>query len=296
MSPIENITACPVCQQSEFVPYQSCKDNTVSGEVFNIVTCQSCGFHFTNPRPSEASIGRYYQSENYISHSNTKKGLMDKIYHLVRNFTLKGKLTLINKQQPNKGKLLDIGCGTGMFLKVCQDNGWNVTGIEPDKGASQLANEQGLNVIKPTIWQLNQTEQYEVITMWHVLEHVHQLQQCVEWLRNHLTTNGTLIIAVPNLNAYDAQQYQEQWAAFDVPRHLYHFSQQDMKRLFESKGFHIQKILPMYFDSFYVSMLSSKYKNGKIGYWESFINGLASNWKARSSSEYSSLIYVIKHQ
>lgn len=296
MSPIEKITVCPICQQSEFVPYQSCKDYTVSGEVFHIISCKKCGFHFTNPRPSEASIGRYYQSENYISHSNTKKGLMDKVYHLVRTFTLKGKLTLINKQQPNKGKLLDIGCGTGMFLKICQNNAWNVTGVEPDAGAANIAKEQGIHQIKPTIWQLNQTEQYEVITMWHVLEHVHQLQQYVDWLQNHLTKNGTLIIAVPNLNAYDAHHYQKYWAAFDVPRHLYHFSQQDMKRLFESKGFHIQKILPMYFDSFYVSMLSSKYKNGKIGYLEAFINGLASNWKARSSGEYSSLIYVIKHQ
>ena len=290
---LETLSACPICKHTELTSFLTCKDYTVSQEDFSIVACKNCGFRFTNPRPREEAIGRYYQSENYISHSNTKKGLVDKVYHLVRNYTLKSKLNLLNSLGTKSKKLLDIGCGTGMFIKVCQDNGWQVTGVEPDEGVRQLATDQTKTEIESTIWELDQSAKYDVITMWHVLEHVHQLEKYTLWLSQHLNPNGKLVIAVPNLESLDAQTYKEKWAAYDVPRHLYHFRQQDIKHLFELRDFKIEQTLPMYFDSFYVSMLSTKYKEGKTNYLEAVMSGLKSNWKAVKTKEYSSLIYIL---
>ncbi|MFN8353495.1 MAG: class I SAM-dependent methyltransferase [Spirosomataceae bacterium] len=291
--PKEHLTNCPICQHTVFSTFTTCNDYTVSQEEFSIVRCKKCGFAFTNPRPTEDTIGAYYQSENYISHSNTKKGIIDKVYHLVRNYTLKSKLQLINSLESDGNQLLDIGCGTGMFLKICKTNGWNVTGVEPDSGARTLAIANVINSnIESEIWKLDPTKKYDIITMWHVLEHVHQLEKYLAWLSNHLNPNGKVLIAVPNLESWDAKKYQRYWAAYDVPRHLYHFNQANIKDLLELSNFKIEKTLPMYFDSFYVSMLSTKYRDGKINYVEAFLNGLKSNWHARSTTEYSSLIYI----
>ncbi len=292
---MEQITNCPVCQNNTFENYLEVQDYTVSQEKFQIVTCKSCGFKFTNPRPNQNEISKYYKAESYISHTNTSKGLIAKIYHTVRRYTLKGKLNLINNLYPAKGKLLDVGCGTGMFLNEARENGWKVNGIEPDSGARQIAEEINKATIKTEILSSFQNEQFNIITMWHVLEHVHLLNETVEWLKERLSENGSLIIAVPNHESKDAEIYQAQWAAYDVPRHLYHFSQKSIKQLFEQKGFRLEKTLPMKFDSFYVSMLSTKYQAGKINYLKAFIDGLKSNIDAGKNNEnYSSLIYVFK--
>jgi 2-polyprenyl-3-methyl-5-hydroxy-6-metoxy-1,4-benzoquinol methylase len=292
---MEQINNCPVCQNSTFEKYLEVQDYTVSQEKFQIVACKSCGFKFTNPRPDQNEIGEYYKAESYISHTNTSKGLIAKIYQLVRKFTLKDKINLINSLYPQKGKVLDIGCGTGMFLNEARENGWIVNGIEPDSGARQIAEEINKTTIKTEILSSFQSEQFEIITMWHVLEHVHLLNDTVDWLKERLSENGALIIAVPNHKSKDAEIYQAHWAAYDVPRHLYHFSQKSIKQLFEQKGFHLEKTLPMKFDSFYVSMLSTKYQTGKINYLKAFLDGLKSNLSAVDNKRnYSSLIYVFK--
>jgi 2-polyprenyl-3-methyl-5-hydroxy-6-metoxy-1,4-benzoquinol methylase len=292
---MEQISNCPVCQKNTFEKYLEVQDYTVSQEKFQIVACKSCGFKFTNPRPDENEIGEYYKAESYISHTNTSEGLIAKIYHAVRKYTLKGKLNLINSIYPQKGKLLDVGCGTGMFLNEARENGWKVNGIEPDSGARQIAEEINKATIKTEILSSFQNEQFNIITMWHVLEHIHLLNETVDWLKERLSENGSLIIAVPNHKSKDAEIYQAQWAAYDVPRHLYHFSQKSIKQLFEQKGFRLEKTLPMKFDSFYVSMLSTKYQTGKINYFKAFMDGLKSNLDAGTDNgNYSSLIYVFK--
>lgn len=292
---MEQINNCPVCQENSFEKFLEVRDYTVSQELFQIVNCKSCGFKFTNPRPRQGEIGKYYQAESYISHTNTSKGLIAKIYHTVRKYTLKGKLNLINGLCPQKGKLLDIGCGTGMFLDEARKNGWVVDGIEPDSGARQIAENINKASIKSEILSSFQNEQFDVITMWHVLEHVHLLNETVDWLRSKLSKSGSLIIAVPNYESKDAEIYQQEWAAYDVPRHLYHFSQKSIQQLFEQKGFRIEETLPMKFDSFYVSMLSTKYQTGKTNYIKAFMDGLDSNLSGRSGKRnYSSLIYVFK--
>ena len=292
---MEKIRNCPVCQNNIFEKYLEVQDYTVSNKKFQIVVCKSCDFKFTNPRPDQDEIGEYYKAESYISHSNTSKGLIAKIYHSVRKYTLKHKINLINRLYPQKGKLLDVGCGTGMFLNEARGNGWKVNGIEPDSGARQIAEEINKSTIKTEILSSFQNEKFNIITMWHVLEHVHLLNETVDWLKERVTEDGSIIIAVPNHESEDAKIYQAQWAAYDVPRHLYQFSQKSIKQLFEQKGFRLEETLPMKFDSFYVSMLSTKYQTGKINYLKAFIDGLKSNFDAGNNDEnYSSLIYIFK--
>ncbi|MEA5405850.1 class I SAM-dependent methyltransferase [Arcicella sp. DC2W] len=292
---MEKISTCPICQQNSFSTFLNVQDYTVSQETFDIVNCNSCGFKFTNPRPTIDKIGAYYKAESYISHTNTSKGLIAKIYHSVRKYTLKGKLELVNNLFPSKGKLLDVGCGTGMFLNVCKEDGWKVFGIEPDDDARAIAEQINQSTIKNDVISSFQNEQFDIISLWHVLEHVHQLNETIDWLYERLSNDGSLIIAVPNHESEDAAIYGNKWAAYDVPRHLYHFSQKTIKQLFEQHNFRLEKTLPMKFDSFYVSMLSTKYQTGKINYLKAFVDGLKSNLKAENNQQnYSSLIYIFK--
>jgi 2-polyprenyl-3-methyl-5-hydroxy-6-metoxy-1,4-benzoquinol methylase len=289
-----NHTQCPVCKGINFKEHLKCKDYTVSQETFTIVECQTCSFKFTNPIPDLSHLGDYYKSEDYISHSDTKKGLISKIYHLVRSRTLKTKLSLVEKHV-SRGTILDYGCGTGAFIKTCKDSGWGVYGMEPDSGARATASEQNLNVAENKSG-LNgiKDQSLNAITLWHVLEHVTDLKDTLDFFWNKLNKQGVLIIAVPNHKGHDARYYKEYWAAYDVPRHLYHFERATMIRLLEISGFVLKETKPMKFDSFYVSMLSEKYKTGSINYLKAFLTGLKSNLSANISGEYSSLIYVFK--
>lgn len=292
-----NYSNCPVCKSTHFIPFLTCKDYTVSKELFTIVSCQNCNFKFTNPRPSDEVIGSYYKSEEYISHSNTNKGIIHKLYHAVRSYTLNKKLSLIN-QYVSRGTILDFGCGTGMFLSTCKKSGWNTVGFEPDADARKIAIDNG-NVVSSDFNNLQSSTVYSsfnVITLWHVLEHVSDLQNTLSFFKSHLDSKGVLIIAVPNYKSFDAQYYKEFWAAYDVPRHLYHFDVHTITALLSNFNFELVESLPMKFDSFYVSMLSEKYKNGKINYLKAFWIGLKSNLKASDNNSYSSTIYVFKHK
>jgi 2-polyprenyl-3-methyl-5-hydroxy-6-metoxy-1,4-benzoquinol methylase len=263
--------------------------------MFTIVNCLSCGFKFTNPRPEDSIIGKYYKSESYISHSNTRKGLISTLYHLVRNYTLKKKLKLVSKHV-SRGTIIDFGCGTGMFLKTCLDAGWKTYGMEPDGGARKIASENQVETfsgIKDLGTGLG-NQKVDAITLWHVLEHVNNLEEALGFFHSSLNPNGVLVIAVPNYLSYDASYYKEFWAAYDVPRHLYHFDISTITLLLKNNGFKLIETQPMKFDSVYVSMLSEKYKAGRIRYFNAFLTGLRSNLKAKTSKDYSSVIYVFK--
>lgn len=290
-------TSCPVCKSNELVEIFSVKDYTVSGEYFSIEKCKTCTLLFTQNVAEQNEIGRYYASENYISHSDTQAGLVNKLYHLIRKKTLQSKERLIEGEtEKSNGNILDIGCGTGAFLHTMKTGGWEITGLEPDENARAKAKE--LYGIEPQSSQniFNLTHNtYDAITMWHVLEHVHQLHEYIGQLNNMLTDKGKIFIAVPNYTSFDAQHYGEFWAAYDVPRHLYHFSPFSMKRLVEQHGLTIKKIKPMWFDSFYVSMLSEKYKSGKGNLIKAFLMGFISNIKTLfNPDKCSSLIYIIE--
>lgn len=280
-------------------PYLKCKDFTVSGESYELKFHPELEMLVTFPVPK--NLSNYYKSEDYISHTDSKKTFFDKVYQAVKSITLKRKLRLINEclrlqnspSRPEKN-ILDVGAGTGDFLKVCKNNSWRVFGTEPDNDARNIAAKKGI-VLQEDLSKFS-NQKFEIITLWHVLEHVENLSEYISNLNNMLSDFGRLIIAVPNFKSEDAKYYKEFWAAFDVPRHLWHFSQHSIHRLFLTEHMLVEKIIPMKFDSYYVSLLSEKYKNGKTNFMSAFYRGFISNWKARASSEYSSLIYVIKKQ
>ncbi len=290
-------TQCPCCGSFRISRSLTAKDFTVSGEEFEIWECGDCTLRFTQNVPNAASIWPYYQSAAYVSHSDTREGLINRLYHFVREYTLKSKIKLVcAATQLRKGKLLDVGAGTGAFANAMSKAGWEVTGLEPDETARKNAEAKYTLVLQSseTLYSLDE-EQFDAITMWHVLEHVHDLQGYLEKFHGVLKQNGKLIIAVPNYTSYDAKLYHDSWAAYDVPRHLYHFSPHSMETLAAFKGFTVKDFRPMWFDSFYVCMLSEKYKYGRGNMMAAFLNGLVSNIKAmRNNKKCSSVIYVLE--
>ena len=289
---------CPACESQQIQPVLQVTDFTVSKEVFAVWQCNHCTLRFTQDVPAPEAIGKYYLSPHYVSHTDTKQGIINQLYHGIRKFTLKKKQQLVQQVSGlQKGLLLDVGAGTGAFASIMQQAGWNVTGLEPDETARQnAASKYNLNFQLPDALYKLEAKSFDVVTMWHVLEHVHDLHGYMQNCERILKESGTLIIAVPNYTSLDAQIYQQYWAAYDVPRHLYHFSPQSMKSLLQQHGFSIAQHVPMLFDSFYISMLSEQYKTGKSGLASAFINGLRSNMSAalKNVEKYSSVIYVVK--
>lgn len=273
--------------------YLTVKDNSVSKETFELLYDENLDLLITSPQPSENNLGRYYESDDYISHTDGKRSVFEKAYHFIKNIALKNKLSLINDLQKSKGNLLDIGVGTGDFLLVAKENGWKTVGIEPSEKAKTIAERKGVE-LKSNLSDFAD-HSFDVITMWHVLEHVPNLENQIKELKRLIKPNGSIIIAVPNFKSFDAKYYNEFWAAYDVPRHLWHFSKTAIEKLFSQEDLQLEKIFPMKFDSFYVSLLSEKYKTGKMNYIKAFSIGLKSNLKAKKNFEYSSHIYVLKN-
>lgn len=293
---MESVTYCPVCGSDKLSHILKTIDYTVSHEEFSLSECEQCSVRFTVNAPSTLNIGKYYQSEQYISHTNSKRGLFNKIYQLVRNYSLVSKRSLVCKHANKKsGIVLDYGCGTGSFLNEMKSNGWTIKGIEPDSGAAQKAQMlTGTEIGDPSSLDSLENNSVDVITLWHVLEHVHELHPTIKMLKQKVRTDGVVFVAVPNYQSFDATYYDRFWAAYDVPRHLYHFSKKSMATLMEANGLKIVRILPMWFDSFYVSLLSERYKKNPLGPIVALLIGIISNVMALFKGNSSSLIYVIK--
>lgn len=282
---------CPACGHTKATKALSVKDHFLSGELFDLLRCEQCELLYTTPRPSLEKIGDYYKSEDYVSHSSTKKGVVNRAYNIVRNYTLNQKVKLVQRLVSGK-TLLDIGAGTGHFLKRAKDNGFSVLGLEPDADARRVAAEQnGVELKELDTLHTLVANQYDCVTMWHVLEHVYNLQEDVKHIGSLVKENGVWIIAVPNYTSYDAEHYGSFWAAYDVPRHLYHFSPKTIVQLIEPQGFVLEEMLPMKFDAYYVSMLSEKYKGGSL------LSALKTGWKSNrraKGGKCSSQIYIFR--
>lgn len=298
MAQLIHYTTCPVCDSTHIQQVFSVKDFSVSEEIFNIMECATCSLRFTQDAPSKNSMNAYYESEDYISHSDTSKGPVNKLYKKVRQITLKQKASLVQKScDRQQGNLLEIGSGTGAFAAEMKKRGWAVTGLEPDEKARENAMTFHQIELQPVenFYTLKPAT-FDAITLWHVLEHVHDLHIYMQKFRELLAPGGVLIIAVPNYTSKDANIYKEFWAAYDVPRHLYHFSPMSLKKLTEKHGMNIREYKPMWFDSFYISLLSTKYKNGKINWVKAAINGMASNLNALTQPRNcSSVTYIIQN-
>lgn len=281
---------CAVCGGSKLILYSTCNDHFLTKEVFTLWKCDSCSTLSTWPQPSPEKIFNYYASDEYVSHNDSKKGLINNLYHLVKSRSLKNKIDLVSPLLKNK-PLLDYGCGTGDFLAACSANKIAAKGAEPDSGARAIARQKGLDVIHPNDLEKEQ-RQFGVITLWHVLEHTYNPTETIKTLKSMLVDGGSLIIAVPNYQSNDALYYKDKWAAFDVPRHLFHFSQNSIQHLAQQTGMTLIKTNPMIFDSFYVSMLSEKYSGGN--FISGALRGLISNLSALKTHQYSSHIYILR--
>jgi len=294
----ELLKNCPICGSDISSPYLNVKDYTVSEERFQLVKCSSCDLVYTNPRPDAFSIGKYYKSSDYISHTNSNEGVMNSVYQFARKAAIKRKLEFLDALVPEPKTLLDYGCGTGEFLAAAKEKGWICAGLEPDEDARTLARENHLlNVDEPQHLKQFPSGQFGAITLWHVLEHVHNLKETVEQLKRCLSSKGVLIIAVPNRTSFDADVYGEYWAAYDVPRHLYHFSKKPMLQLLANAGFRCDSIHPLFLDPFYISLLSSGYKEGSQSFLKAIWNGMKTTIKGRKDIEKnSSLLYVFSSQ
>jgi 2-polyprenyl-3-methyl-5-hydroxy-6-metoxy-1,4-benzoquinol methylase len=296
-TPLVTYANCPLCNSQNISKVLKAKDYTVSHETFEVWNCSDCQARFTQGVPVESEIGRYYQSEDYISHSNTQKGLVSRLYQSVRSYTLRQKRNWVKKVSGlATGRILDIGCGTGEFLNAMKGAGWHTLGLEPDEGARQMARKNyGLEVQQQDqLFELEE-EAFDVISMWHVLEHVHRLHPYLDKIAKLLKAEGVLIIAVPNYQSKDADTYGKEWAAYDVPRHLYHFSPAAMEQLLESHGFQLVQKKLMPFDPFYVSLLSEKYRHGSARLLPAFWNGALSLMKSMGNvDQASSVIYLAR--
>lgn len=294
---MEKLYKCPVCNNPKIDSFLLSKDYFLTKEEFAIDVCLSCKLKFTNPRPIDAELSKYYESTEYISHSESPKTLIDKLYYIIRGYAISSKVRLVKKYF-HTGNILDIGCGTGQFLNELKKNGFEVTGVEPNSVARKIATDTfGLSVYdEDKINELTEGS-FQLISLWHVLEHVKGLNERVSQLKKLLAPGGVIIVAVPNPNSWDAKHYKEFWAAYDLPRHLYHFNSSSIQNLFEKVGFTIIGKRPLIFDAFYISMLSEKYKSGNSNLVKSFFNGIRSNFSAiRRDKNYSSVIYILKNK
>ena len=270
--------------------YLKTNDFFLSNEAFELLYDETLDMLVTSPQP--INMEKYYEADNYISHSDGESTLLEKVYQQIKKRNLQKKVAIIEKYTKEDKTLLDVGAGTGDFLRHAKNKGWNVFGVEPNANARKRASqkeidlEEGLDNIREM--------KFPIITLWHVLEHLPNLKENIARLSHMLEEGGALIIAVPNYKSYDAKSYGRFWAAYDVPRHLWHFSRTAIARLFLKEGMELKKVKPMWFDSFYVSLLSEEYKTGKKNWIKAGWIGLVSNISGMITKEYSSHIYILQ--
>lgn len=294
---LERLSKCPLCKSGLFLNHAEITDYAVSKETFMLCKCSNCQLLFTNPRPYKDQIDPYYNFPEYFSHEDKAKNITQWIYQIVRNYSISKKVQFL-KQLKKKGSLLDYGCGTGEFLKIAKGKGWKVVGIEPNPKARKQANIKLQNKVKGSIEEIKKESTFDIITLYHVLEHIHDLRKTIKRILVHLKSEGYIIIAIPNYESWDGKNYGKYWAGWDVPRHLYHFNSASMEKFKEEFELQLKEIKPMKFDSFYVSLLSEGYldKDTPIfsKYWRALIKGLKSNQSAKSAGQFSSNIFVFK--
>ncbi len=292
-----NIHTCPLCDRKHLEYAITCTDYAVSGETFRLFHCDDCGFLFTQDAPAEADRGRYYETPDYISHTDTHKGLIHRMYHCVRRYMLVRKAKLVERVSGlEKGTLLDVGAGTGYFAHAMEKRGWQVNTMEKNAGARAFAKAHfALEMDDGDTWERYANTSFDVITLWHVMEHLEHLNETWKELGRLLRTDGALVVAVPNVTSYDARKYGKRWAAYDVPRHLWHFSPSTMQQWGAKHGFKLAEQHPMPFDAFYVSMLTEKYQESRFPLLKGMGTGLAAAFATLSRKERSSsMIYVFR--
>ncbi len=293
----ERLLKCPLCKSGNILNHLLVKDHAVSKKEFTLCRCGDCELQFTNPRPKEEEIGPYYDFKEYYSHGDKVQNFTQWLYQKIRKSSIGRKVGLINRLS-KRGALLDYGCGTGEFLQEAKRQQWTVSGIEPNEKARIQALGKLPTEVLENLSEVSELESYDVVTLFHVLEHIHSLRKTVKKITSHLKSNGYLVIAVPNPESVDAKHYANDWAGYDVPRHLYHFSEKSMTIFQAQFGLELVRIEPLAYDSYYVSLLSEGYKNPKSGlisrYFKAVMQGYRSNQTAGKPGNYSSNIFIFK--
>lgn len=291
---MEQLKNCPACKSGSLISFFKSRDYFLSNEEFLVDKCSECGLLFTNPRPGFNEILKYYDSADYISHNSSSKAILTRIYTLARNYMLNKKCNIVSTNSKGK-RILDIGCGTGEFLNFCKNKGFESLGVElNEKPREEAKKKYGIEIRKSVDDYLSEEAGFDCITLWHVLEHIHDLENTMYMIKKLLKPEGTLIIALPNCSSWDAIHYKQFWAAYDLPRHLYHFNKSSFSKFAEIHKFKIVKILPQLLDAFYISLLSEKYMKGKNNFITAFLKGAISNINAgKQGKGYSSLIYIL---
>ena len=285
---------CPWCGSDKAQINLWLKDEFLSHEDFQICECLNCGLLYTMPRPNKEKIGEYYKSEEYYSHQENKSGFIPKLYEKIKSINLRNKYKMAT-QGKTVGKLLDIGCGVGDFIHTAELKGWECLGVEPSEDAKNIAKTRiKANIVNSKELEQMPDESFEVITMWHVLEHVDNLKWQIEQLERLIKENGRIVIAVPNYKSYDGQFYKNLWAAYDVPRHLSHFDKKTITKIFKSKDLELKKVDKLIWDAYYISYMSEQYKHHTLALLRGAYRGLMSNLKARRSGEWSSMVYIFE--
>jgi len=285
---------CTWCESENTQIYLSLKDEFLTKEDFQIYQCQDCGLLFTEPRPAKDKIGAYYKSEEYYSHQENKQGFIPRIYERVKSINLKNKSKMATLAL-KPGRILDIGCGVGDFLHVMETQGWETFGIEPSEEAKAIAKKRTkAQVYVPEQIEELANESFDLITMWHVLEHVDDLKTEIAHLQRLLKKGGRLVLALPNFKSYDATFYKEKWAAYDVPRHLSHFCRKSIANIFKNSQLRLIETNKLRWDAYYISYMSEQYKKNSLPLVRGVARGLISNLKARKNGEWSSLVYIFE--
>ncbi|MEA4917010.1 class I SAM-dependent methyltransferase [Proteiniphilum sp.] len=293
------ITFCPICGSNDLQKVFDTVDHFSSQEMFPVCECLHCGFRFTNNFPSEETIGRYYDSPDYISHSDSDKGVINRLYHYFRKQMLRKKVKLVATHTTGDPiRLLDIGCGTGYFLQAAKEEGWSVTGIEKDEKTRKSATIRSGVTVKDenALWE-TESASFDAVTLWHVLEHLEKLNETIHKIEEIITPEGIVVIALPNCHSYDAGFYKEHWAAYDIPRHLWHFSPETVEKLLAKHHLQVVKKVRMPLDAFYISLLSEKYRRSNLltKYIRAFVIGVTGFLRSLTDpGQSSSIIYIAK--
>ena len=288
---------CPLCNSEDTGAWLQVPDYFLTGEKFELVRCPNCGFLFTQDHPDIEEIGRYYESADYISHNDSAGGISASMYRIAREFMLKRKRKMVCRVSGlDKGSILDIGSGTGHFLSVMKNGGWQVKGTEiNDKAREFSKTEFGLEVLPPVNIGSLPSASFDAISLWHVLEHFQDPFTYASEIKRLLKPGGVCLIALPNCSSFDAGFYKISWAAYDVPRHLWHFTPATFKLFAEKNGFIIRSVRALPLDVFYISILSEKYKKTGFSFMQGILKGalfyLLSLFNMKGSS---SLIYQLQ--